>query len=423
VKLSFSNINYACEVVKVTELIDLAGMDNCVGISVNGCMAIVSKGSVQVGDLGLLFPSECKLSKDFLAQNNLYRHEGLNSDTSKKGYFEDSGRVKALKVRGNVSTAFFCPTGHLSYLGIELGHLVPGDTFETINGIPVCEKFVRASDGSPGGRNQVKKESLSPVIKTQFQEHKDTIRFGKVYRPNIGQKKIVTQKLHGTSARFGNVQVLRKLTWIEKIARCFGVKVQEREYAGLIGTRRTVEIYDPNKKYDDVWAKHFMKVMDLIPKNWILYGEIVGFTGSGKSIQKNYTYDCEVGSSEFYVYRVAVVNESGFAFDLPWCSVAEWCERNGVKYVPHIGESTEDVEPLVLSLMNVKLHDKYSNCIKLSAKDKVDEGVVVRLEGLNPTFLKSRSPVFEAYESCMRDKGESDVEEDAVLTGREVSLA
>ena len=39
------------------------------------------------------------VSDEFLRENNLYRHENLNKDTTKKGFFGDDRRVKAIKFK------------------------------------------------------------------------------------------------------------------------------------------------------------------------------------------------------------------------------------------------------------------------------------------------------------------------------------
>jgi hypothetical protein len=56
---------------------------------------------------GIYFPVECKLSDEFLKNNNLYRHNEKNINIEKKGYFEDNGRIKAAKFRGHISNGFF----------------------------------------------------------------------------------------------------------------------------------------------------------------------------------------------------------------------------------------------------------------------------------------------------------------------------
>ena len=55
------------------------------------------------------FPTACCLNPDFLKYANLYRHKELNADAEQSGMFEDNGRVKAIRLRGELSEGFILP--------------------------------------------------------------------------------------------------------------------------------------------------------------------------------------------------------------------------------------------------------------------------------------------------------------------------
>lgn len=141
------NENYAAVIVKVKSLTPLEGLDNLVGAHFFGYQAIVSK-DVKVGDVGVLFTAETQLSKDFTKQNSLYRHAELNKNTDKTGFIEDNRRVRAIKLRGNVSNALFMSLDSLSWTKANVDKLEEGDTFDTLNGKEICNKFVRKTKGS-----------------------------------------------------------------------------------------------------------------------------------------------------------------------------------------------------------------------------------------------------------------------------------
>ena len=65
-----SSTNYAAEVVEVRGLHTLPGLDNLVGIHINGYQALVSKDT-SVGDKLLVFPAECQISEAFAREHNL----------------------------------------------------------------------------------------------------------------------------------------------------------------------------------------------------------------------------------------------------------------------------------------------------------------------------------------------------------------
>ena len=63
----------------------------------------------------VFFPAECELSPEFLSGNNLYKHSERNVDTTKKGFFDDNGRVRAVKFKGIVSSGFLIPQNSLRH--------------------------------------------------------------------------------------------------------------------------------------------------------------------------------------------------------------------------------------------------------------------------------------------------------------------
>ena len=59
--------------------------------------------------LYVYFPTACCINPKFLSYANLYRHSELNSDQTQTGMFEDNGRVKAIRLRGELSEGFILP--------------------------------------------------------------------------------------------------------------------------------------------------------------------------------------------------------------------------------------------------------------------------------------------------------------------------
>jgi len=210
-KLEITNPNYCATVVKVHNLLPLENCDNVVGFPIFGSQAIVGKDT-KIGDIGILFSTETQLSKKFCSTNNLYRKNDLNSDQSKKGYLEENRRVKAIKFRGHQSNTLFMPLSSLSYLNVKLSE---GDSFNNIDGEEVCTKYtiktyVREPKNKVRGKNQV----FERVEAKLFPQHFDVEQ----YFRNVGRYKpddfiVLTQKLHGTSGRFGNILVKRKFSF------------------------------------------------------------------------------------------------------------------------------------------------------------------------------------------------------------------
>ena len=127
-KLEVTEKNYCATIVKIDRLFPLENCDNLLGFSIFGYTAIVSKDTKE-GDIGIVFTAETQLSEDFCKENNLYRDATLNSDQTKKGYIEANRRVRAVKLRGNKSSALFLPIESLSYLKCNVSGLDVGVSF------------------------------------------------------------------------------------------------------------------------------------------------------------------------------------------------------------------------------------------------------------------------------------------------------
>ncbi len=414
------NENYVATVIEVKAIIPLPNCDNVVAVPVFGYQGIVSK-DVKIGDLFLMFPPETRLSEAFVSQNNLYRHNDLNKDKDQKGYMEDNRRVRAVRFRGHVSNCLLMPLSSVSFASDKWVQLGIGDSFDVINSIDICEKYVLPIK-ERGVREQTLKKSR--VDQKHMPEHISTANFFK-FADNIQPQDeiIVTQKLHGTSIRIGHTYVNRKLTVLEKIVQFFGAKVLRTSFDYIFGSRKVIkDANNPDQLhyYDtDVWTDNGKKLEGLLPKNYLVYAELIGWTGQ-KEIQKNYSYCIPEGQAEMYIYRIAIVNEDGFVTDLSWNQVKEFCKNNGLKHVPQLwtGMKEDFVEgisriPLVQRFMDTRyadeLHGGYGNALPLK-EGLVDEGICIRVDGLIPQIYKAKSPKFLEHETSLLDKGEEDLE-------------
>lgn len=415
-----TNPNYCATVVAIKNKLDLAGCDNVVGTTIFGYQAIISK-QIEVGTLGIVFPTETQLSDTYCTENNMYRHAESNRDKTAKGYIEDSRRVRAIKFRGHVSNALFMPLSSLSYLGIKEKEFKEGMEFDTLEGQEVCKKYevFRREKGNP---NMPKQEKFSRVDVKFIPEHYDTENYFKnsdKIAPN--EEVTITQKLHGTSVRIGNILVRRKLSLLEHITKILGAKVLEHEYDYVFGSKRVIkDANNPlqNHYYDsDLWTHEGQKLKGLIPEGFVLYGELIGFTPEGKPIQKGYTYHLPPKECALYIYRVAFVNEKGLIVDLSWNLVKEFCTNRGLNHVPEITKlEHQEFLPDVYLERNLKKtslnrsSDFFGTCLSLSDPDSVDEGVCIRVDRAVPYILKAKSRKFLEYETKLLDEGAEDLE-------------
>lgn len=412
------NPNYAATVVRVRNKVELEGLDNLVALPLMGYQALVSKDT-EVGMLGVLFTAESQLSLEFAHENNLHRHGDLNKDESASGYLEDSRRVKAIKLRGHQSNALFMPLESLRFTGVNVDDLEEGDTFDALNGVRIVKKYYIKEPGTNRkvDRNAIKR--FKRVDEKFLPEHFDTENYWRNADAIPASAPIVvTQKLHGTSIRLGNTIVKRKLSWLERLAQKLGVKVAETEYDHVYGSRKVIkDVNNPDQNHfygSDLWSEVGKRYDDLIPENYVVYGELIGYTFDGRPIQKNYTYDLAEGENELYIYRVAIVTNGGLLVDLSWDQVKHFAVDRGLKHVPELW-SGEHQDFNADEWVDLRYADDFAysavGAVPLSKQNTVDEGVCVRTDiGRAPYILKAKSPVFLNHESKMLDQEAVDME-------------
>lgn len=196
-KLKKENENYCGTVVHINNIIPIENCDNVVHTNIFGNLVIVGKDT-KINESGIFFPPETKLSEDFLSKNNLYRHNTLNSDQSKTGYFEDNCRIRTVKFRGNPSMGIFVPLDFLNYI-CDSTKLKVGDEFTHIDGIEICSKYiVQSRIKESSGGTKFKKKHKDLLIENQFRLHISTSQLGKnIHRIKPNDILSITEKFHG----------------------------------------------------------------------------------------------------------------------------------------------------------------------------------------------------------------------------------
>lgn len=429
------NPNYCATVIEVKTLVPIPNADRIQAMPMLGMQAVVGLDT-HVGQLGLLFPAGVQLSDEYTKFNNLYREASMNRNPdAPTGFVEEKHRrVKAISLRKARSDALFMPLESL--LGctdrpMDLFDLKEGDTFDYFNGHEICRKYVRPYRGH-GQHNQMPSRRATRVDERHFPRHIETTHFLRVAETLAhDERTVITQKLHGTSIRVGHVPVARppKNFWERIAERYFGITVEEHMWDLVFGSRKVIldpnnpnqnSFYDYNDDGDDIYTEEGRKLAGLIPAGYIVYGELIGWSGPETALQKNYTYDCLPGTRQLYVYRVAHVNRDGFSADLSWDAVVEFCFATGLNPVPTLGYATvkellTDVggKPFIETYLDRVFSLDYPQAVPLSEGSPVDEGVCIRIEGIVPSIYKAKSPLFQQHESKMLDEGAVDAEEDA----------
>lgn len=423
------NSNYAALVTKISKTIPIEGANTVqIGI-VLGNSVVISK-ELKEGDVGIYFPLECALSKEYLEANNLYNKYELNSDTTKKGYFDTPGRVRAQRFMGNKSEGLFMPLNSLSFIfSYSDEDLKIGDEFDTLYGVPICHKYVpRNNKGIPKTSIKHIKKEDSKIIENQFQFHKDTkMMFRNLNDFNPDTSIHISYKVHGTSGISSYVLCKRKLNLLEKILLKLRVNINTTEYDYIYSSRKVIknpEInINPNHFYgEDIWGLAHSKIKDVLTKGMSIYYEIIGFLPNGQYIQSNYDYGCKENEFNIQVYRITNTDPDGKVFEYSPEQVQDFCKSKGLNHVDQLflgyakdlfpynnTDSIEDWRDGLLDHIKSLYNDK--DCYM--CKNKVpEEGAVVRINGPEFNAYKVKSEKFYRMETSNLDKGLTDIEEE-----------
>lgn len=446
---------------------DIEGADKIVQVDMFG-ETIITQKTNEEGTVGLLFDCETQLSEVYAGSNNMYRHRNLNYDKSITGYMNYNARVKPIKLKGVKCSALFIPLNSLLNLNIKLSNLNIGEEFDTIEGITICKKYVSPETTKAMSNKQGKvKKNLTAT----FKEHFDTDQWGRnKHKVKSNDLIIITEKLHGTSARCGYLPVTYKLTWWQNfwhgIAALFGYGIFDfknpdnlTDYKFVVGSRRVVKSIDGNEAENkehfynhDLWTEvsknHFKGKLN---KGETIYFEILGYDLEGSPIMgthsndklKNFMnknefkkfkdkygdntvfhYGCGNKEQAIYVYRISNTNEDGETYDLSWEQLKVRCERLGVKHVPELEVTIvynyKGVGDSVLDMIGTNYGEDIDKAvIRHSEEDSkefpghIREGVCIRIENGTPTplVLKNKAFIFKALESIIKDKDILNIEE------------
>lgn len=336
------NANYAATVVSLKDFVDLPNCDNVKAALIFGNSVIISKDA-KVGDIGLFFPVETALSTEFCGNNNLFRKpEFGNVDPAQKGFFEQHGRVKCMKFRGHKSEGFYIPLSSLAFLDV-IPNVQVGDTFDTLDGIEICRKYVPRGQHKPhSGQQKGRTAKLEDsIVDGQFRFHFDTENLRRnIHKVSPTDWISISDKWHGTSVVIAKVLVKRELAWYERLLKRLGIQIMDSQYGLTYSSRRVIKAVngvtkEANHFYtEDIWGIVAKEVESKIPDGFTLYGEIVGYTPDGSPIQTGYAYGCPVGGHRFVVYRVTLTTPAGQVIELSWQQLTEFCEKYGFEMVP-----------------------------------------------------------------------------------------
>lgn len=380
---------------------------------------------VKLGDIGLFFPIDGRLGKEYAEINNLVRKKDAQGNEI-GGYLDPEKRnIKAMKLRGERSEGLYMPLESLSKF-TKIDKLKVGDKITTLNGTLICEKYIPRTNGRKNIRNgKTLKKKKKVVQYPLFKEHLDTEQLDyNLDQFKKGDTCYITLKMHGTSQRTANLPRERK-----GIFRLF-----KNKYGIVTGTRRVVldaieeKVSGGYYGNDGFRKQHHDYLKDKLKKGETVYYEVVGWvdentpimpSGDNKKIQDkeftklygektNFTYGCEQGTSNIYVYRMTMTTEEGYVIEYPWELVKLRCEEMGINSVP-------ELDKFIFTNKKSLMHkvEKYLDITDPIGKTHISEGVVVRIDNRKIfKAYKKKGFYFKCLEGLIKENADApDMEE------------
>lgn len=387
---------------------------------------VIVNENFKEGDFVLYLPSDGQIDRWFGDQFDLFRKN--RDGTSQGGYLENSGHVRAIKLRGNQSSGIVISLDKIyDFFGDQ--HWADGDKVNTINGKEFCRKYIPSAKTkiSAGKKTSYKGRKAEGVVYPEFAMHTDTQQLAynlNEFRP--GDKINMTLKMHGTSQR-------SMLTYAELprgfFRRLFKMKPKiEQRY--VLGTRRCV-VHENSQGYygnDEFRMKHHKALEPFVTPGMEIYYEVVGYYGSDETMtimpscdnkkindkqfmkqfgpRTIFSYGCKPGESEMYIYRITSNNgEKEWTPD----EITEWCNTYHFNRVPVI----EDFEFTTAEDLQNRINEYFKDLVDPIGKTHVKEGVVVRIiNRLGFKAYKSKTYEFKVLEGLIKEtSNQPDMEE------------
>lgn len=392
------------------------------------------------GMLGIYFPTDGKLGIEYCEENNLLRKKDANGNNI-GGYLDERRHVSTIKLRGECSDGLFMPLESLNKF-TDIHKLKEGDMITTLGGTLICEKYIprrnpRNSQGSGNGKGKKKKKVT--VTYPYFEEHIDTSQL--VY--NLHQFKegdlcYITLKQHGTSGRSTYTIKEKKLIlpyFIYTLFNKLNIKLPiKKTWEYVSGSRRVVldtfgdKGYYKDEGFREKWHNYFIGKLH---KGENIFYEIVGWVNENTTIMPvasnkkvndkafvqtygettTFSYGCNVGENDIYVYRMTKTDEDGNVVEYPFHLVKLRCEQMGVKPVLELDKFLYTTEEDLMQRVN-----KHVDGVDPIGKTHVREGIVVRIENKEKfSAYKHKNVSFKILESIIKAEDIIDIEEMATI--------
>lgn len=417
------NLNYAAKICRIEEIKPIYNANSIVRARIGNDLVVVSN-DMKVGDIVVYFPLESQISDKYLKANNLYAHwqnnanasviaramdrmtaleekedktqdeqvelDGIKSLIRKNvGFFQDTGRVRMLKLRGVYSMGFVAPVSTLEEAWpmcrqVLWNHYLD-QQFDTVCNEMLCQKYIPAIKTPNEPVHNTQKRWLKAMRRTnkfdrlipgQFAFHYDTTMLADNMDRFLPETNVdITKKVHGQQVTIANVLINKKLSFGEKIKKFFGLKVQDKEY-GLIGSSRRViknryinkNVKDGYYGDNDYYMTACLLLEPYMDDGMTVYAELVGYKdGTNTPIQIDHDYGCRPGQWKLMPFRITTTNPQGDVFEWEVGEVIGWTNKLIYEH-PEVAKN--------IMVMELFYHGEIGRINKLWEKVNTDDSLI-----------------------------------------------
>jgi hypothetical protein len=347
-------------------------------------------------------------------------------------YLAKGNRVRCIKLKGTISNG-------LAIEASKIGHIFQdvtfpeGFSFTELSGTKVCHKWLPPSNNSFSGNmkreHKNAKKRVSRIIPELFRFYVDTAQLlrnlNMISPEDVGS---ISRKVHGSSFICSKALVMRKLSFKDKVAKLFGVAVNDKEYDTLYASRSVIKNDAPSTGFYkiDIWTELGKKYFrNNLHEGETVYGEVLGYLPNSSSmIQKGYDYGNKQGDYSIQVYRITQTSTDGHVVSLDWSAMKERCKELMVPMVTefYYGKLKDKYPEIPI---DENWHKNFANALKNEYLEKdvwdnlgkkvPDEGIVLRIEGLDIRVFKLKSEKFFLNENAMKEQEVIDIEEQETI--------
>jgi RNA ligase (TIGR02306 family) len=345
------------EVCKVDNIIKHPNADKLSIVTIKGWNCIVGLDQYKQGDLIVFVPPDSVIPQNLIEKYQLT-------------YLKKDGRVTSTRLRGLLSQGLV--------LDLPEGKWKEGDDLSKVLNI---SKWEVPEAPVIKGANQTPKKNLNANF-NKYTDIENIKNYNNVFKE--GDLVVITEKIHGTNARYGNLEISinkNQPIWL-RIKAWFKEFVLKQTHEFVYGSHN-VQLKSNNGKNnfygDDVWGRmgKAYSMKEIIPPDYTVYAEIYG-----EGIQ-DLTYG--VKGVTLAVYDIKYKDKY-----MDWGDVIDFCNKNNLPTVPILYGG-----PFCYSMI-----DEYTSGNSKILPSQMREGCVIKLlkEGNDPhigrKILKSINPVY-----------------------------